>query len=394
MPDLKGDATAGGIYIHVPFCLQKCAYCNFYSVSDNRLLDAYVAALHQEIGLRAMDVPQDFTADTLYFGGGTPSILAPEKVGGIINAVRRHYTLAADAEITLEMNPATAAADKLAAYRVLGVNRLSIGMQSFDDDMLRLLGRAHNAAESMAAFNDARGAGFGNISIDLIYGLPGQTTAQLNADIERALALSVEHISAYMLTLEPETRLAQMLRNGAASPLSEDWQRQAFDTVLQRLGAGGYSQYEISNFNRTDKTGLHDYRSRHNLKYWNFATYLGFGPAAHSYYAPDRRAWNIGSAAAYIARLEQNTSPCEDTETLSSEQIQMEMIYLGLRQNRGIDLKAFNSVNPQGFLNACGATLQKLLADDYLVLQNSFCALTAKGRPFLDYITQKLVDAL
>lgn len=394
MPDCSGDAIAGGIYVHVPFCLKKCAYCNFYSVGDGNLQTAYVAALRKEIELRATEVSADFTADTLYFGGGTPSMLTPVQVRGIIDVVRHNYTLTTDTEITLEINPATADAAKLTAYRDLGVNRLSIGMQSFDDGMLRLLGRAHNAAESAAAFRDARRAGFDNISIDLIYGLPGQTPARLNTDIDRALALGAEHISAYMLTLEPETRLAQMLRNGDAPPLSEGWQRQAFDTVLRRLSDSGYEQYEISNFSRIDAGDGRDYRSRHNLKYWNFATYLGFGPAAHSYHAPNRRNWNVSDVTAYIIRLEQGKNPCEDAERLSPEQSQMEMIYLGLRQNRGIDLKAFDSVNPRGFIKAGGAALQKLLDDGYLSLQNNFCVLTTQGRPFLDYVTQKLVDVL
>ena len=392
---LKLDARpqAGGIYVHVPFCVQKCAYCNFYSVSDAGRIEAYVTALQQEICLRAAEIPPDFAADTLYFGGGTPSMLTPAQVCAIIEALRQNYALVADAEITLEVNPATADRSKFQAYRAVGVNRLSIGMQTFDNGMLALLGRAHDDAAGMAAFTDAREAGFENISVDLIYGLPGQSMRQLNDDIDRILALGAEHISAYMLTLEPDAKLAQMLRHGAAPPLDEDLQRAAFDTVLERLDAGGYRQYEISNFSRRDVAGR-DLRSRHNLKYWNFAPYLGFGPAAHSFRLPNRRAWNVSDVAAYIQRLEAGVAPQEDGESLNPEQMMMEMIYLGLRQNRGIDVTAFDKLCPQGFTHVCNAPLQKMLADSYIMMQNGFCALTAKGRPFLDYATQMLVNAL
>lgn len=392
MPNKDVQPLAGGIYVHVPFCVRKCAYCNFYSVSDALGMDAYVRALQKEICLRAAETPPDFSADTVYFGGGTPSLLTPAQVGNIIGAIRQNYELSPDAEITLEVNPATADFAKLKAYRELGVNRLSIGMQSFDDGMLNLLGRAHNADAGLTTFADSRRAGFDNISIDLIYGLPGQCLSQLEADIGRALALGAEHISAYMLTLEPDSRLATMLRDGAAPSLDEDLQREAFDMVLERLAAGGYAQYEISNFSRA--VSNQDLRSRHNLKYWNFAPYLGFGPAAHSFRLPNRRAWNISDVAAYIERLEKHTSPREAGEALSPEQIMMEMLYLGLRQNRGINVAAFDRLCPQGFAQVCAAPLQKLLADDLVAVANGFCYLTAKGRPFLDYVTQVLVNTL
>lgn len=389
----NAGSQAGGIYVHVPFCVRKCAYCNFYSVSDKALIAAYVLALHKEIALRVADTPPDFTADTLYFGGGTPSMLNPGQIGGIIEVVRQNYALAPVAEITLEVNPATADLAKLAAYRELDVNRLSIGMQSFDDDMLALLGRAHNAAAGMALFADARRAGFDNINLDLIYGLPGQTKAQLETDISRALSLAPEHLSAYMLTLEPETPLAAMLRNGAAPPLEDDTQRAAFDTVLVRLAAAGYGQYEISNFSRGNGSGP-DLRSRHNLKYWNFAPYMGFGPAAHSFMPPNRRAWNESDVATYVQRFKNGAAPREAGETLSPEQLLIERIYLGLRQNNGLELAAFDALAPRNFMTVCAEPLQKLQQADFITVQNNFCRLTAKGRPFLDYVTQLLVNAL
>lgn len=389
------DSGNGGIYIHVPFCLKKCAYCNFYSVSNAGLIDAYVKALCREVEFAERTVTADvFTPDTVYFGGGTPSMLTPQQVGGILETVRQSFALSPTCEITLEVNPATADLAKLRDYRELGVNRLSIGMQSFDDTMLKMLGRAHNAADSLAVFDDARKAGFDNISVDLIYGLPGQTEAQLMGDLQQILALKAEHISAYMLTLEPDTLLARKLEQGAYPALSEDFQRQAFDLVLETLAVNGYQQYEISNFARKTETTTNDFRSRHNLKYWNFAPYLGFGPAAHSFYRPNKRAWNVNDVATYLELIAQNKLPGAEAEILTTEQILMEMVYLGLRQNRGIDIAAFDKVCEEGFANVCAAALEVLLNTGMVALNGDFCALTDSGRPFLDYVTQTLVNNL
>lgn len=388
----EGRELKGGIYAHVPFCLKKCAYCNFYSVGNLALMDDYVAALLAEIEFKAQEAPPGFTADTLYFGGGTPSLLAPQQLASIIKAIGQNFALDTNSELTLEVNPATANLAKLKNYKDLGVNRLSIGMQSFNDKMLKRLGRVHKAADNLKIFDDARKAGFANISIDLIYGLPGQTKAALAYDVEQALALKAEHISAYMLTLEPETPLARQMEERAVPALSETFQRFAFDFTLQALAKGGYAQYEISNFSR--RHAGQDYRSRHNLKYWNLAPYAGLGPAAHTFTHPNRRSWNVSVIETYLKRLAQNESVCENFETLNAEQMQMELIYLGLRQNRGINTAAFNALKAGDFSDVCRAPLQTLATANMIREENGFCALTAKGRPFLDYVTRTLINAL
>lgn len=390
MRSFEGKPQNAGIYVHVPFCLKKCGYCNFYSVSNLTLMDAYVEALRREIALRAREMPPDFTADTLYFGGGTPSLLTPEHVRDIIETVRQNFELTGDSEITLEVNPATASLARLKAYRALGVNRLSIGMQSFSDAMLQTLGRAHKVADGLKVFAEARKAGFANISVDLIYGLPGQNAAGLAHDVNQVLALKPEHVSAYMLSLETGTPLAQTVAKGQAPPLEEAFQREAFDYTVQVLSAGGYNQYEISNFSRNDG----DHRSHHNLKYWNFASYIGLGPGAHSFMYPNRRGWNISSVEEYQKNLTQNISPRKAFEILDVEQMQMELIYLGLRQNRGIDVAAFDALNAGVFADVCRTALAALTAENMVFVNAGFCALTAKGRPFLDYVTRMLVNEL
>lgn len=389
-----GDCGAGpgGVYIHVPFCVKRCAYCSFYSTTNAGLINSYVDALKKEIALKSDAMPAGFAADTLYFGGGTPSLLNPRQVGEIIALARVKLPFLPDTEITLEVNPATADFTKLNDFALAGVNRLSIGMQSFNDANLKMLGRAHSVKDALRVFDDARRAGFGNISIDLIYGLPGQNLAQLEADIARAAALNPEHISAYMLTVEVGTPLGRSLASGALPALNEETQRQAFDLVAERLSAYGYAQYEISNFYRLN-TSI-DYRSRHNLKYWNFASYMGLGPSAHAYNAPRTRFWNTTGLLDYIKRLEQGQSPEEGREVLTNEQILMEMVYLGLRQTKGMDISLFDKYSQTGFAVVCARPLQKLQQQGLLKVKNGYCLLTKSGRPLLDYITGLLVNAL
>lgn len=357
-------------------------------------MDAYVEVLLREIDWRAQTLPAGFSADTLYFGGGTPSLLARWHLERIMAKVRACLPLADKAEITLEANPATITREDCIALRELGVNRLSIGMQTFNDDMLGLLGRAHSAADSRRTFADARAAGFDNISLDLIYGLPGQTEAGLAYDLEAALGLAPEHISAYMLTLEPDRRYSWRAKDGTrVKPvLSEEFQRYAFDTTRQRLAAGGYGQYEISNFCHNDVN--RDLRSRHNLKYWNGAAYLGLGPAAHSFWAPNVRAWNVVDVADYIGRLKAGYSPVDEAETLAPEQRLIELVYLGLRQRRGIHLAAFAALKGCDLTVAAGPALRNLQNDGLVEIADGHCRLTEAGLAFQDYVTGKLVEAV
>lgn len=378
----------GGIYVHVPFCVQKCAYCDFYSIATLDLAEAYVKALQREIALQATSQPNSYMADSVYFGGGTPSVLVPEKIADILQALHENYAIELTAEITLEVNPATADLVKLEGFRAAGVNRLSIGMQSFQDHKLTLLGRGHGVTDSLRLFADARQAGFDNINIDLIYGLPGQTMTDLLYDLQAAVTLGAEHISAYLLSLEPHTLLHQRIKNGEIPAPDEVFQRAAFDTARAFLRAHDYVPYEVSNFARPQR------QSRHNQKYWNFSPYLGFGPAAHAFLPPNRRSWNINSVKRYVECLERDQSALEGAEELTPEQLQIEMVYLGLRQSRGIDIAAFDALNAKGFARICRKPLSMFVNEGLMELHADFCRLTDQGAPLLDYITRVLVQCL
>lgn len=387
-------AQPGGIYIHIPFCFKRCGYCSFHSCTDLTYMDGYVEALLREIDLRSKSLPDGFVADTLYFGGGTPSLLEYRHLKHIMAKVRERLPLLAGAEITLEANPATIGRGDFDGLLELGVNRLSIGMQTFNDDMLHLLGRLHKAEDSVRTFGEARAAGFDNISLDLIYGLPGQTEADLAYDLAVALSLNSEHISAYMLTLELDGNYSWAAKDGTkVKPvLSEDFQRYAFDATRRRLEAAGYNQYEISNFNRAD--AVRDLRSRHNLKYWNGASYLGLGLSAHGFWAPNVRTWNVFDMQYYIDRLRRGDSPVEESETLTTEQRLIELIYLGLRQRSGIDLAAFRALAGYDFAEATERVLHELRETGLVMLTNSHCLLTEEGLAYQDYATGRLVEEL
>ena len=248
-----------GLYFHIPFCKRKCPYCDFYSVTGRDHLAAFLAALHREIALRAAP---EMTVNTVYFGGGTPSLLSPAAVADVLAAVRTHFNLLADVEVTLETNPGAVGREGLARLRKIGVNRLNIGVQSFRDDALHFLGRIHNRAEACAVIDQARAAGFDNLGVDLIYGLPGQTLAGWESDLEQALHYRPEHLSCYILTFEPGTPMTRDLERGRLAPLAESRVVDMFETTAAVLSGHGYDHYEISNFARTP-----DFRSRHNMKY-------------------------------------------------------------------------------------------------------------------------------
>lgn len=323
------------LYVHIPYCRSKCRYCGFNSVpaGDDTVLESYTRALVAEIRDSGPGKLDSFS-DTVYFGGGTPSLLSLRQLGGIMAALRGLAPLPAGAELTIECNPETLDAEKLAGLRQLGFDRLSLGVQSFDDDLLALMGRPHDAARAAESFSLARAAGFANVGIDLIFALPGQTMDGFRRDLERAIALGPEHLSLYALTYEKNSEFGTLKTEGKLIPANEDLETDMYLAAIETLAAAGYQHYEVSNFARQG------FRSRHNLNYWDCGEYLGFGAGAHSHVAGKRRA-NDPDPAAYVRKIDAKHDPRTFEETLTRNQRLFEAVFLGLRMTEGIDVAAF-----------------------------------------------------
>jgi oxygen-independent coproporphyrinogen-3 oxidase len=358
------------LYIHFPFCLKKCLYCDFNSLAGSPLkAEEYVAGLLREMALRAGELSEPACAPTLYFGGGTPSLMDPTLVGRIIDSAAKLYHLDNDAEITLEANPGTLTRERLAGYRSAGVNRLSLGVQSFDDRQLGLLGRVHSAGQALAAYALARDAGFSNISIDLIHSLPGESADMWGAELRKTLALQPEHISAYALTLEEGTPLADQAAAGTVALPAENEAVRQFELTTELLQASGYEQYEISNFARPG------FRARHNQVYWRRASYLGFGAGAHSFLceAPHGVRWkNPDLPERYLAPLAHWALPEEEMHQLSRREAISEWLFLGLRMLEGVELAQFD--------NEFGGAVTDLFANELATLTGQGLLLMEGGR--------------
>ncbi len=318
-----------GLYVHVPFCRTKCIYCDFYSVTRTGEEDAWLASVGQEIAL-CKDRFSRF--DSLYVGGGTPTCLDERQMATLFQRLHEHFRFSAHAEITIEANPDDLDGPAAASLKSLGINRLSLGIQSFDDGELAFLRRRHTAAGAEKALEAARGAGFSNIGIDLMYGLPGQTQDTWLATLERALSFNPAHLSCYELTPEGETPLSRMVETGRILLPDEEAGRGFFLMTSRFLEAHGFTHYEVSNF-----AGSERLYCRHNQKYWTHVEYLGLGPAAHSFDGT-RRWWNYRSLQRYREALNRGMRPVEGEELLSPEQLELERIYLGLRTRRGLSL--------------------------------------------------------
>ena len=382
-------AEPAGLYIHIPFCLKKCSYCDFFSITDLTLLDEFIIAMLREME-RVGNSGLFF--DTLYLGGGTPSLLEAEQAAQIITAAYENFNLAPSAEITMEMNPGTLTLAKLRGYRAVGVNRINIGIQSLRDINLNFLGRIHSASDAVASVQTARDAGFDNIGLDLIYGLPGQSVKDWTADLKKTVQLRPEHLSCYILTFEQGTPLAQAKQAKHFVPLSEAEVGDLFEVTASFLQDKGYKQYEISNFALESKLSGTDLRSRHNRKYWLNNSYIGIGPSAHSYIEPERW-WNISDLKEYIKSISENILPVAGKEILSSEQRIMESIFLGLRTSEGIDIEKFKERFGLDFYEKCGAAVASLEDPGYLTASRRRLALTSKGFLLHDSLTAIFLEA-
>jgi len=339
-----------GIYIHIPFCRSRCIYCGFYSTTALDLRQRYVDALCREMEIRGT-----FPISTIYLGGGTPSQLTIEQLRQLFIYINKVYPLTSETEVTIEVNPDDVTAEYASQLSQLPVNRVSMGVQTFDDQRLQFLHRRHTARQAINAVSILRAAGIRNLSIDLMYGFPGETLSDWEADIEAALALNVEHISAYCLMIEEGTPLHQMMKqhNGC---VDEETERLMYDTLIDRLTAAGYEHYEISNF---AKKG---FRSRHNSSYWNGTPYIGLGAAAHSYDIRSR-SWNVADINAYIEGIEQGERRFEE-ELLDDDTRYNDAVTVGLRTCEGIDLDALS----KKYKDYCIKNARRYLDDGLLEL--------------------------
>ena len=381
-----------GLYVHIPFCINKCPYCDFYSITDLSLKSEFVGALMHEMQLTRNNA---LRFDTLYMGGGTPSLLDAKNISLIIENAHQSYEILANAEITLEVNPGTITTEQLEAYRQSGVNRINIGVQSFDQANLHFLGRIHTSTDANLAVKWTREAGFENIGLDLIYGLPEQTIESWILDLRHAVEAEPQHLSCYMLTCEPGTPLDNNRQEGRFHPLSERRVKELFETTLSFLSAHGYVQYEISNFAlaSSDRFGTQNSehnQSRHNQKYWSFVPYIGLGPSAHSFLEP-HRCWNHPSVKKYIHKLESGRLPLEGKETLSLEQLMIEAVYLGLRQTKGISVDAFDKKFGVSFKAMFGEITTGLEEKGLIKYSQNRCALTPRGMLLLDSISSMFI---
>ncbi len=384
-PQTSNDDTAVGIYIHIPFCQGKCPYCDFYSITDLKLIPDYLMALHKEMKMADSD---GVRADTLYIGGGTPSILTPKQVGGIVDWAAAFFNLDPTAEMTLEVNPATVTTRDLQDYAAFGFNRLNIGIQSFDDRNLTFLGRRHNAKQALAAVEAGIESGFNNIGFDLIFGLPDQTPSSWKNDLLQALRLSPKHLSCYILSYEKHTQLYNDLRAGKFMELSDLRTADLFRLTHDFLSVAGYEHYEVSNYARGS-----GWRSKHNQKYWNFKPYIGLGPSAHSCRLPERW-WNHRTLDKYLSDLGNSRLPRADAERLDNEQLMIEALYLGLRQYDGIDMQEFQRRFYTDFKLYFSIALDRFDAEGWLDMDDQRCRLTVEGMLFLDRIVDELVEMI
>jgi putative oxygen-independent coproporphyrinogen III oxidase len=318
-----------GIYIHIPFCKKLCFYCDFYHVTVPHDTVRFTNAILKEITLRR-EYLDDETVNTIYFGGGTPSVFSVRDLGLILSAIRQEFTVDENSEITVELNPDDVTVEYLDGLRETGFNRISMGIQSWSDDHLKFLNRRHNSEGAGKALEECLSAGFGNISIDLIYGIPGMSSGEWENNLDTSFSFDIKHLSAYHLTIEKGTVFGKMLEKGHLSEVDEETSAQMFNILIQKAEKAGFIQYEISNF------GKPGYFSRHNSNYWRQVSYLGLGPSAHSFNRYSRQ-WNRSDFKSYIKSMESGT-PDFESEELNTKTLFNEYIMTSLRTMWGIDL--------------------------------------------------------
>jgi len=381
MPEHMRKTAA--LYIHIPFCEQRCSYCDFYTVANRKnAIPGYVEALLKEIEVQAESElwkRQQFS--TVFFGGGTPSLLTADQLASILTAVRSRFRFIKSPEVSIEMNPGTANSEKLGEFHGAGINRLSIGAQSFFDDELQQVERIHTAHDIDKTVVSARKAGFQNLSLDLIFALPGQRPSRWKQNLEHAIALEPEHLSTYNLTIEKGTPLHRKVQEGTIKKATEWRERALYNYTIDFLENHNYAHYEISNFAKPGRL------SQHNYKYWDGSLYLGVGASA-STFTGTARLKNRANYVHYVDKINRGQLPIETTEMLTQEQRQFEVIFLGLRLTEGIDIAAYDATFKQPFMDAWKKQVQMLTAgsDPLCELHDNHLMLTRQGKYLCDTV--------
>lgn len=371
-----------GIYLHIPFCKQACHYCDFHFSTSMGTKEKTVEAIARELELRK-DYLQGQEVKTIYFGGGTPSLLTQPELQLLLQTIKKQFIVSDDAEITLEANPDDLNPEKLQELKAAGINRLSIGLQSFHEPHLQLMNRAHNATESLQCVKDAQAAGFDNITVDLIYGIPAPDHSIWLNDLKTLFSLNVQHVSCYALTIEPDTALGRWSKKGKFKPSEDDFTAQQFEILLEQMAQHGFVQYEISNF---CKPG---YESKHNSNYWRGVHYLGVGPSAHSFNGHSRQ-YNVANNRKYIEALAQQTIPAE-VENLTIAEQANDYLLTTLRTTWGCDLALMRSNYSYDVLSEHKLYLQELQQKELATIQEGVLYLTDKGKLLADQITLDLM---
>lgn len=385
-----------GLYIHIPYCLSKCNYCGFlsrptFNSAGFDEIENYTKEVVKEIKMRSIYAEKD-VFDTIYLGGGTPSLLSPYQIEKILNAIYTNYRIDEKPEITVEANPETLNFEKLRAYHRLNVNRLSIGVQSFNDDILKTLGRIHTGKKAVDAYENARRAGYDNINMDLMFSIPKTSLDDVIEDINSAIRLEPEHISFYSLQLEPGTRFFDDFESGNLEEIPDETDRKMYHSGCDLLRSSGYSQYEISNFSRVDLEKCEDHRSKHNSKYWNMSTYIGIGLGASSYlYSPKNsdethsgyeRTRNYSGLDEYIDAIGNNILPFEEEIFNTFADDMSEAIFTGLRRAKGISYEEIGISSREEFEKIHMDSLDEIssfISSGHLEMDSFGIRLTRKG---------------
>jgi len=370
------------LYLHIPYCRKACHYCDFHFSTNLSTRESLVDAMIREIALRKDYLPQK-NLSTIYFGGGTPSVLTAEELDRLLSEIARHFSVDEAAEITLEANPDDLDAQTLLNLHQAGINRLSIGIQTFDNEMLRYLNRIHTGEESEMVVKRAQDTGIRNLSLDLMYALPAPDHTLLERDLEKITSLGVSHLSAYCLTIEPRTAFGKWVETRKMAPIDEDFAAEQFEITVNTLADAGYEQYEISNFARDDQF------SRHNTAYWQRRPYLGIGPGAHSYDGQRTRQFNVSNNNQYIESLRRNEIPAT-VEELRPEDQANEYLLTGLRTRWGCDLDLLDRLSDGSFRELRRSQVKELLSRGWLQLTDNTLFLTPAGKLFADRAATEL----